>query len=57
MKSMYNENHQRHQKEICKWCMKLFDPCLDPSGSGKELSMFDKLDVRQCEHFELYDSS
>jgi len=25
--------------------------------SDKELSMFNKLDVRHCEHFELYDSS
>ena len=31
--------------------------CLDPDGSGKELSMFDKMDVRHCENFELYDSS
>ncbi len=50
-------NHKRHRKEICKWCVKLFEPCLDPNGSGKEFSMFDKLDVRHCDGFELYDSS
>jgi Pyruvate/2-oxoacid:ferredoxin oxidoreductase delta subunit len=54
---MYNVNHQQHRKEICKWCVKLFEPCLDPNGSGRELSMFDKLDVRHCKGFELYDSS
>jgi hypothetical protein len=50
-------NHQRHRKKICKRCVKLFEPCLDPNGSGKELSMFDKLDVRHCDGFGLYDSS
>ena len=50
-------NYQQHRKEICKWCVRLFEPCLDPNRSGKELSMFDKLDVRHCDYFELYDSS
>jgi len=27
--------------------------CLDPRGSSRELSMFDKLDVRRCKDFEL----
>jgi hypothetical protein len=54
---MYDLDNQQHRKEICKWCLKLFEPCLDPNGSGKALSMFDKLDVRQCENFELYDAS
>jgi len=54
---MYDMENQKHRKEICKWCVKLFEPCLDPRGSGKELSMFDKLDVRRCEDFELNDPS
>ena len=54
---MYNVNHQRHREEICKWCVKLFERRLDPDGGDSELSTFDKLDVRRCEHFELYDSS
>jgi hypothetical protein len=27
--------------------MKLFEPCLDPDESDRDLSMFDKLDVRR----------
>jgi hypothetical protein len=53
---MYGVYNETHRKEICKWCLKLFEPCLDPDGSGRELSMFDKMDVRHCEDFELCDS-
>ena len=52
---MCDVENRRHRKEICKWCVKPFEQCFDPRGSGRELSMFDKLDVRRCEHFELND--
>jgi len=37
-------------KEICKWRVKIFEPCIDPRGSGRTLSMFDKLDALEALH-------
>jgi hypothetical protein len=62
----YEYNNNKNSKGVCSTTVSEGDLQVvrevlravpRPEGSDKELSMFDKLDVRRCEHFELYDSN